>query len=136
MKQPRNLIEDAARLRYEHCIFVVDRNGKMVEAWTQHGQLFDVPGGRGPHKIKMSPYDPDKHVWVIDDNLHLIHKFTNDGDLVMTLGERGVAGRDGNHFSRPTDIDWRDPEDPHLRPERQAPLRLGHLGRRPWIPEW
>ena len=97
-------------MRYHHVIFVVNRDGKMVQSWPQHDQLFDQPkaplGPRGPHKIKMSPYDPEKHVWVIDDNLHQIFKFTYDGKLVMTLGQMGVEGRGPNTFARPTDIAW------------------------------
>ena len=55
----------------------------------------------------MSPYDPEKHVWVFDDQLHVIHKFTYDGKLVMTLGTKGQRGRDaGKLFDRPTDIAW------------------------------
>ena len=66
-----------------------------------------VTCGRGPHKIKMNPYDPEKHVWIIDDQLHVIYKFTYDGKLVMTLGTKGQRGRDGGKlFDRPTDIDW------------------------------
>jgi hypothetical protein len=93
--------------RYHHVIIVVDRNGKLVQEWPQHDKLFDAPCGRGPHKIKMSPYDPDKHVWVFDDQLHQIHKFTYDGKLVMSLGTKGQRGRDsGKLFDRPTDIAW------------------------------
>jgi DNA-binding beta-propeller fold protein YncE len=93
--------------RYHHVIFVVDREGNMVQEWPQHDKLFDAPCGRGPHKIKMSPYDPDKHVWVFDDQLHQIHKFTYDGKLVMSLGTKGQRGRDGGKlFDRPTDIAW------------------------------
>jgi quercetin dioxygenase-like cupin family protein len=92
--------------RWHHCVFVVDRNGKLVQWWPQLDQLFAKKGGRGPHKIKMSPYDPQKHVWIFDDRMHQIFKFTYDGKLAMTLGESGVPGRDGNHFDRPTDIDW------------------------------
>jgi sugar lactone lactonase YvrE len=93
--------------RYHHVLFVVDRNGKQVQYWPQHDKLFEMPCGRGPHKIKISPYDPDKHVWVFDDQLHVIHKFTSDGKLVMTLGTKGQKGRDGGKlFDRPTDIDW------------------------------
>ena len=93
--------------RYHHVIFVLDGEGNMVQDWTQHDKLFDVPCGRGPHKIKMSPYDPDKHVWVIDDQLHVIHKFTYEGELVMTLGTTGKSGRDaGKLFDRPTDVAW------------------------------
>lgn len=93
------------KMRFEHCILIVNRNGKIVESWTQWDKTFE--GGRGPHKVKISPYDPEKHVWIIDDNLHQIFKFTNDGKkLVMTLGERLVRGQDDKHFGRPTDIAW------------------------------
>jgi hypothetical protein len=93
--------------RYHHVIFVVDRDGKMVQWWPDHDKLFDMKCGRGPHKIKMSPYDPEKHVWIIDDQLHVIYKFTYDGKLVMTLGTKGKRGRDGGTlFDRPTDIAW------------------------------
>jgi len=93
--------------RYHHVLFVVDGNGKQVQYWPQHDKLFEMRCGRGPHKIKMSPYDPEKHVWVIDDQLHVIYKFTYDGKIVMTLGTKGQRGRDGGKlFDRPTDIDW------------------------------
>jgi hypothetical protein len=93
--------------RYHHVIFVVDRNGRTVQSWPQHDSLFDMRCGRGPHKIKMSPYDPEKHVWIFDDQLHVIYKFTYDGKLVLTLGTKGQRGRDGGRlFDRPTDIDW------------------------------
>ena len=93
--------------RYHHVLFVVDRDGKQVQYWPQHDKLFQERCGRGPHRIKMNPYDPDKHVWVIDDQLHVIYKFTYDGNLVMTLGTKGQRGRDaGKLFDRPTDIDW------------------------------
>lgn len=59
--------------------------------------------GRGPHQIKMSPYAPDNHIWVVDDHLHEIHKFTYRNELVFTHGEQGVAGGGPNNFARPTD---------------------------------
>ena len=93
--------------RYHHVIFVVDRNGKLVQEWPQHDKLFEMTCGRGPHKIKMSPYDKEKHVWVIDDQLHVIYKFTYEGKLALTLGTKGKRGRDrGVLFDRPTDIAW------------------------------
>jgi hypothetical protein len=92
--------------RFHHVLFVVDRDGKVVQEWSQHDALFDKSGGRGPHRIRMSPYDPDKHVWVVDDDAHAMFKFTYDGKLVMTLGEVGKPGRGPNNFARPTDIAW------------------------------
>ncbi len=53
----------------------------------------------------MSPYDPDRHVWIVDDWASQVFKFTNDGsELVMTLGEMEVTVDDENHFTRPTDL--------------------------------
>ncbi len=93
--------------RFEHTILVIDREGNLVDEWEQHDHLFgQQPCGRGPHSIKMSPYDPDKHVWIIDDQLHVIYRFTYDGKLVHTLGQLGVRGRGPNTFDRPTDIAW------------------------------
>lgn len=93
--------------RFEHVLFVLDGDGNLVQEWAQHDRLFgQQPCGRGPHTIKMSPYDADKHVWVIDDQLHVIYRFTYDGRLEKTLGQLGVRGRGPNTFDRPTDIAW------------------------------
>ena len=89
--------------RWTNCIIVVDRDGKLVESWTQHDELLST-GGKGPHQIKMSPYDPDKNVWVVTDSGHAVFKFSYDGKLLMTLGEVGVKGDDETHFNEPTDI--------------------------------
>jgi len=96
---------NAPTAELRNCIVIIDGTGKMIESWTQHDHLF--AGGRGPHKIKISPYDPERHVWVIDDQRHQVLEFTNDGkQLVLTLGEPGVPGNDEKHFARPTDIAW------------------------------
>jgi streptogramin lyase len=88
-----------------NCLLVVDGTGALVESWTQWDHLFE--GGGGPHKIRISPYDPERHVWVVNDAKHQIYEFTNDGKrLVRTLGEAGVSGDDGSHFNRPQDIAW------------------------------
>ena len=93
--------------RWEHSIFVVDGDGALVDEWPHMDALFSQqPCGRGPHQIKMSPYDRDKHVWIIDDQLHMIYKFTYEGELVYSHGELGVPGRGPNNFARPTDIAW------------------------------
>ena len=94
--------------RFEHSIIIVDSQGNLVDEWPHLDEMFGkLPCGRGPHQIKISPYDPEKHVWIIDDQQHLIWKFTYDGKLVMTLGTLGKRGRDaGLLFDRPTDIAW------------------------------
>jgi hypothetical protein len=94
--------------RWHHSVIVVNRDGKLVQDWPFMEKMFSQTAcGRGPHKIKMNPYDAAKHVWIIDDQQHVIWKFTYDGKLVMTLGTVGQRGRDGGRlFDRPTDIDW------------------------------
>ena len=63
--------------RWEHSIFILDRDGNVVDEWPHMEALFSqLPCGRGPHQIKINPYDPEKHVWIIDDQLHMIYRFT------------------------------------------------------------
>jgi DNA-binding beta-propeller fold protein YncE len=93
--------------RFEHSIFIVNRAGELVGEWPHLDPMFSqLPCGRGPHQIKISPYDAEKHVWIIDDQLHMIYRFTYDGKLEMSKGELGVRGRGPNTFDRPTDIAW------------------------------
>ena len=88
---------------WRNCIFVVDGDGNMIEAWTQWDNLYE--GSNGPHKIRISPYDPERRVWVVHETGHQIHVFSNDGQaLLMTLGEKDVAGNDETHFARPQDV--------------------------------
>ena len=92
---------------FRNTILIIDRQGNLIESWKQWDSLFE--GGRGPHQIYVEPYDPQRHVWIVDDMNHVIHKFTNDGKTkVFTLGEMGVFGAndDMERFNRPTMIDW------------------------------
>src|SRR5688572_28197498 len=86
--------------KLDHHLVVVNRNGEIVERWTQWYHLFG-----SIHKVTINPYDADKHIWVVDRASQQVLKFTNDGKtLVMAIGERGVAGSDDAHFGRPSDI--------------------------------
>ena len=89
--------------RWTNCVIVVDRDGKLIQSWKQHDELL-AKGGKGPHQIKMSPYDPDKNVWVVSDSGDAVFKFSYDGKLLMTLGEVDVQGNDEKHFAEPADI--------------------------------
>ena len=102
--------ERAARPPYEprNFILIFDGKGKLLESWTQYDHLFaETKGSKGPHTVKISPYDPERNVWIIDDTGHRLLKFTNDGkQLLMTIGEPGVPGNDEKHMNGPTDIAW------------------------------
>lgn len=92
---------------YKNIIFVVDGTGKMIEAWSQWDHLFARTDTEvGVHRVRISPYDRERKVWVIDESSHQIFVFSNDGKkLVMTLGEKNVAGADrSNHFNKPQDV--------------------------------
>jgi DNA-binding beta-propeller fold protein YncE len=76
-------------------VFVFDgRSGIPVAIWGQN--IFALP-----HSLTVDDHD---NVWVTDVALHQLFKFNHDGKLLLTLGERGVAGTDSSHFNRPTDI--------------------------------
>ena len=88
--------------KWENCVVVADANGNIIERWTQWDSIL-----QRPHFVAINPYDPEKHVWVLDDHMHAIYKFTHDGkQLVQTIGTPKQYGADGTHFNRPTFLAW------------------------------
>ena len=88
--------------RWEHIVMIFNRDGKLVDSWEQHNFRFVRP-----HSVRINPYDPERHVWIVDDGAHVVYQFTNDGKtLLKTLGEFKVPGEDQTHFNRPTDIQF------------------------------
>ena len=80
--------------------------------WTRKGTLSKI-GRDGiisfkqPHSVFINPYDPEKHVWVVDNMRHAIFEFTNDGkELVRTFGTPNEPGADDKHFAQPTSVAW------------------------------
>jgi hypothetical protein len=118
--------------KWEHIITVYDSQGNVKEAWTQWDSLFGRPDPRvlsqgRVHKILISPYDPEKRVWAIDDGHQVIQIFSNDGKkLLQTIGtpdtttprnavKTGLKGTPSltkksgppeKTFGRQTDIAW------------------------------
>ncbi|OFW04478.1 MAG: hypothetical protein A3I61_11750 [Acidobacteria bacterium RIFCSPLOWO2_02_FULL_68_18] len=83
---------------WANCIVVIGRDGTIKETWTQWDKML-----RRPHSIYISPYDPEKNIYLVDDYRHAIFKFTNDGKkLLQTIGEPNVHASDDKHFYRPT----------------------------------
>lgn len=88
--------------KWENILCVVNAEGDIIERWTQWDSMF-----RRPHAVYISPYDPEKNVWVVDDYRQAIFKFTHDGKkLLLTLGVPNVHGDDDKHFYRPTYLAW------------------------------
>jgi sugar lactone lactonase YvrE len=88
--------------KWENCIVVADADGNIIERWNQWDKIL-----KRPHYVTINPYDAEKHVWILDDHMHAIYKFTHDGKtLVQTIGTPTVKGADGTHFNRPTYMAW------------------------------
>ncbi len=71
-----------------------DRKGEVIRSWGE-GEFVR------PHMVKC---DGDNNIWVIDDNGHVLYLYSPEGEVLRTLGTKGVSGEDGSHFDKPTDI--------------------------------
>jgi sugar lactone lactonase YvrE len=68
-------------------MIVFDAKGNELSRWGQG--LFKRPHG--------SYLSADNHIWVTDDQSHVVYEFTKDGKPVLTLGNK----------DRPSDTGWR-----------------------------
>lgn len=83
-------------------IFKFDRNTGEVLANFGGGLMMT------PHGIDV---DAEGNVWVTDfagneegTKGHQVHKFSPEGELLMSLGVPGQTGYDGAHFNQPNDV--------------------------------
>jgi hypothetical protein len=99
-----NVIQGQGRT-WQNVMYVINSEGEVLEVWDHWDYLFAGTDGPGPHRLRVSPYDPERRIWVVDETNHVIYVFSRDGqELLMTLGEKGVAGDDDNHFGLPQDV--------------------------------
>ena len=100
-----NVLTLADRRVWRNCLYTLDRQGRVKERWTHWDRLCEGSDGPGPHRLRISPYDPDRRVWLVNETFHQIYVFSNDGSrLLTTLGEKGVPGADATHFAKPQDV--------------------------------
>lgn len=100
-----NVLTDTDGRVWQHCLYTLDADGRVREMWDHWDHLCAGSDGPGPHRLRISPYDPEGRVWVVNETFHQIYVFANDGtELLMTLGEKGVPGDDETHFARPQDV--------------------------------
>ena len=100
-----NVLSAVDRRVWQNCLYTLDGNGNVKEQWTQWDHLCEGSSGPGPHRVRISPYDPERRVWVINETFSQIFVFSNDGSkLLKTLGEKNVQGSDGTHFGKPQDV--------------------------------
>ena len=84
--------------RLEHHLMIFDREGTLIDSWEQHNDLIG-----NSHRLGIDSNDPKKHIWILT-RAHQVLKFTNDGELVMTVGEFNVPGNDPLHLNFPTEM--------------------------------
>jgi len=77
-------------------VFTTD--GKPVKTWGDDKSLFNQA-----HSIQ---FGPDGSLWATDPNDHVVHKFSADGKVLLTLGKKGVPGDDTarDAFNRPNAV--------------------------------
>jgi streptogramin lyase len=73
------------------------RDGAFVKAWGDDG-LFE-----SAHSVTI---DAEGFLWVTDSAAHVVHKFSPDGRLLLTLGKKGVAGDNTSRdlFNQPNHV--------------------------------
>src|ERR1700694_2014450 len=111
--------------RGAHPLLEFESNGKLVRSWDNilfsEGKVaaiapsYRVPGHSaysavygpagcdscGAHSVRV---DPEHNVWVIDATGQVIYKMDPQGKILMTLGEKGMAGTGHNTFNLPTAV--------------------------------
>lgn len=75
-------------------VFKFSPDGKLLAQWGA-GQFIM------PHGISI---DAAGKVWITDTGLEQVLRFSPEGTLELTLGEKGVSKQDAGHFGRPADV--------------------------------
>ncbi len=100
-----NVLRETNRRVWRNCLYAVNGDGEMVEVWDHLDHLCEGSDGPGPHRIRISPYDPERRIWLVNETFHQIYVIANDGSRVLAVyGEKGVSGDGPGHFGRPQDV--------------------------------
>src|ERR1043165_7162343 len=79
--------------RIKPYVLVFDKDGKFLRSWNG---LFKTP-----HGLRI---DKDDHLWIADMANHLVQKFTPEGKLLLTLGQKDKPGLATDLFNKPADV--------------------------------
>lgn len=82
--------------RGDHPVIVLNRNGDFVRSWGE-GPLAGAHG---------AAVGPDESLYCINAADHIVEKFTFEGKLLMTIGEKGKSSErlSGKPFRNPTHV--------------------------------
>ena len=100
-----NVLRETNRRTWQNCLYVVNGDGEVLEVWDHLDYLCEGSDGPGPHRVRISPYDPESRIWLVNETFHQIYVIANDGSEVLaTYGEKLVPGNDETHYGRPQDV--------------------------------
>jgi len=86
-------------------VYVFTRANPPVQVYdAKSGKLLRTWGEKTIAKAHHIRIDGEGNVWTTDIEHHTVEKYTPDGKLLLTIGERGKAGRDKTHMYMPTDV--------------------------------
>ena len=74
-------------------VLVFDKDGKFLRSWNGD---FNTP-----HGLRI---DADGNVWIADMANHLVQKFTPEGKLLLSLGQKDKPGLTADQFNKPADV--------------------------------
>ena len=80
--------------RPEAPVLKLDQSGNLLASWGSG--MFDFPHG--------FDIDDSGSVWTADQRGHRVMKWSAEGQLLLTIGERGGAGDPPQRLSEPTDV--------------------------------
>ena len=72
----------------EHAVVIFDRDGNFLSSWG--AGLFTFP-----HAIRIVQENGQDVVWLCDEHHQTFQKFTTDGKLLQTIGEKGARSDTG-----------------------------------------
>lgn len=77
---------------------VFTTGGMLVRTWGDDKALFNLA-----HSVHFAP---DGSLWATDPQAHVVRKFSPDGSVLLTLGQKGVAGDNTSRdsFNQPNSV--------------------------------
>ena len=81
-------------------------SGDLIKYWGENEFIM-------PHGLSV---DKEDNIWVTDVGAHQIKKFSGNGELLLSIGKRGVSGNDEITF----DFTLQDPNDLYRRKGKKS----------------
>ena len=87
-------LQNSCTGRSEPPVLKLDPSGRLLKAWGSG--MFDFPHG--------FDVDDEGNVWASDQRGHQVFKWDSEGELLMTIGQKGMRGDPPRLLTQPTDL--------------------------------